>query len=337
MGIQDKNQAGKTYKWAVDTPRKRFSTPYNLIEGLQWILHNVIRPSRKFWKLTKFIPQKVVLNKISPQIKLGFVGDIMRTEGKKLTFAPEVIAFFKDVDFLIGNFEGTITRKETKIFAAQVHSKNILASLEKLFPPERFVLTFANNHAGDFGWSEFNKSYQMVKEYGFKTMGRRDEPSILLNNQVNIVNCTAWSNQPDTPYIAYLRDSNAYLNPRSKFNILYPHWGYEMQLYPNPKQIKLAKTLLKRWDMIIGHHSHCPQPITAYEVERETKLVAYSPGDFCISIRYKKYFWGIVVKVELGPADGKWKVGSVEWKFTKVYEIDKNTLEIRLKKRCKYF
>ncbi|HUX98249.1 MAG TPA: CapA family protein [Candidatus Deferrimicrobium sp.] len=322
--------------WARETPRKRVSIPYSYMEMLVWIKNNVFGPSKKYKALTNFITQQSELNAIKPAVKLGFIGDLMKMTQFDLQINPTVKEFFKDVDYVIGNFEGTISRAK-RVFMAQEHSKAILTALETIFPPEKFVLGVANNHSGDFGWTEFNKSYQMLKTSGFQTIGRRDEPSILLDQHINVAACTFWTNQPCN-YIVKFREIHDIYNSNADFNILFPHWGYEMQLYPNPWWINLGRLLLKRWDMIVGHHSHCPQPITAYNVNGVKKLLAYSLGNFCIGLQMKKYHHSIVAKVEVGPAtDGKWQVGMVEWKFTQVDKIDPTTMEVKLVDMCKYF
>jgi len=333
MVNQNDATGGYSSEWARDIPRKRISTPYSLRENLVWLKNNLVGPSKKYKRLTSFIPKKSTLNEVTPKCSLGFLGDIMKMGKKDLQIDPAVKDFFKGVDFLVGNFEGTIS-KAKKVFMAQEHSEGILSSLETFFPPSKFVLSCANNHSGDFGWSEFNRSYQMLKERGFRVIGRRDEPSILLNNSVNITSCTYWSNQPNTPYVGYFNQAAEFFNPKADCNILFPHWGYEMQLYPNPKQIDLGKELLKQWDLIVGHHSHVPQPIASYD----NKVIAYGLGDFCIGLMLKKYQYGIVVKVELGPGQtGQWQVGAVEWKFTYLHKIDKNLMEVRLEDECEYF
>ena len=87
-----------------------------------------------------------------------------------------------------------------------------------------------------------------------------------------------------------------------------------MQLYPSQQQISLGRQLLETWDMIIGHHSHCPQPIASYSVNGRNKLLAYSLGDFTFGMNVSKYLSGLIVKVELGPgSDGQWAVGEVQW------------------------
>jgi hypothetical protein len=337
VGNRDELTGGGDSEWAKEIPRKKLSTPYTLTEKLSWIKNNLIGPSKKFKNLTSFIPQKSILNEITPKCRLGFLGDIMKMNNKDLQIDPAVKAFFQNVDFLVGNFEGTIS-KAKKVFMVQEHTEGILSSLETLFPPAKFVLSCANNHSGDFGWSEFNKSYQKLKDRGFRVIGQRDEPSIILNDSVNIVSCTDWSNQPNTPYVGYLDQAMVFFHPKAACNILYPHWGYEMQLYPNPKQIKFGKELLIQWDLIVGHHSHVPQPITSYEINQSNKLLAYGLGDFSTGLTLKKYQQGIVVKLEVGPSKtGRWQVGNVEWKFTRVHEIDKNLMKVKLEDACDYF
>ncbi|NVM52372.1 MAG: CapA family protein [Candidatus Helarchaeota archaeon] len=338
----DRQQQDNTERpeWAQDSPRKRIAIPYSFSELMSWAKNNVFGPSHKFKDLTDFIPQKSTQNSITPKMKLGFLGDIMKMNHKGLEIGPAVIEFFKDVDYLVGNFEGTMIEgyDGKRIFLAQEHSENILTVLETLFPPEKFVLTNANNHAGDYGWSAFNKSYQLLKDRGFLTIGRKDEPSIMLDQKINVTSCTTISNQPETPYIVYLDEVDDLINPAAKFNILSNHWGYEMQLYPNLKQIELGKILLEKWDLVVGHHSHCPQPITTYNIYNTNKIIAYSLGDFSTKIKLKKYQHGMAVKIEVGPNDiGLWQVGEVKWKFTRVYKIDKNTFEVRLEDTCKYF
>ena len=120
----------------------------------------------------------------------------------------------------------------------------------------------------------------------------------------------------------------------SAFKILYPHWGYEMQLYPNPEQIAFGKELLSKWDMIVGHHSHCPQPISRYA----DKSLAYSLGDFSCSFIREQFHYGMCVEVEVGPnTQGIWQTGWVEWKFTKQESNDRNTVSVDVVNTCRFF
>src|SRR5690606_22576577 len=109
-----------------------------------------------------------VINTVMPRIKLGFIGDIMILEGMDLRIGEDIRRFFSDTDFLVGNFEGTIvTGHRKQVFMAQAHTEEILDHLSKLFPPERTVLSCANNHTGDYGWDGFCESYRRLQDYGF--------------------------------------------------------------------------------------------------------------------------------------------------------------------------
>lgn len=323
-------------EWAREVPLKRFSTPYNFSEKLRWAKNLLVGPSKKYKGLTNFIPHKSHGNAITAEMKLGFLGDIMAMGDKDLRIHSRVEDFFKDVDFLVGNFEGVISSKKKGILGLR-HSKKVIDSLGSLFNPLKFVLCCANNHSGDFGWTEFNNSYQLLKEKGFLAIGRKDEPSILLKDQINLACATAWSNQPCS-FVLKFGEIDKYLNESAKFNILFPHWGYEFRLYPNPAQIELGQELLEKWDMIVGHLSHMPQPITFNDKNGTRKILAYSLGDFTLGSWLKKARHGLVVKTEVGPAEsGTWQVGEVEWSFTEVHEIDKKSFEVRLEDDCRYF
>ena len=323
-------------EWAREVPRKAISTPYSFCEKLVWIKNLMFGPSDQYKELSQFIPQTTTLNQITPKLTLGFFGDIMQLKDKNLEFGEDLKQFFTEADYLVGNFEGVISSEEG-VLLASTHTQQVLLALKRLFPPERTILTNANNHSCDFGWAEFNKSYQLQKDQGFLAIGRKDEPSITLIDGVSLTNVTKWSNQPCT-HIATFADIDAGYNSEAFFNILSPHWGYEQQMYPNPVQIQTGVGLLNKWDMIIGHHSHCPQVISSYEVNNSKRLLAYSLGDFCTFLEIDKYDYGIVVKVEIGPdSEGKWHVGKVDWRFSQVNHIDKNTIMVNLTEECKYF
>jgi len=89
-----------------------------------------------------------------------------------------------------------------------------------------------------------------------------------------------------------------------------------MELYPRIKTINDGRNLLHEFDALIGHHSHCPQPVSFFSVDNVNKLIAYSLGNFCIGIENKMHKYGIVVKIKIGRnSEGKWLIGNVEWTF----------------------
>lgn len=68
------------------------------------------------------------------------------------------------------------------------------------------------------------------------------------------------------------------------------------------------------WDLIFGHHSHVPQPITTYG----SRLLAYSGGNFTSSKTRKKHISGIIMKCQIGQLEDKKQlgIGKVEWSYT---------------------
>ena len=312
------------------------STPYSFNEKIAWLTNNLFGPSTKYKKLTPFIPESATLNKITPKFTIAFLGDIMMVPGRRLTFSNDLKQFFSDADYLVGNFEGTITSTQRGLLGSK-HSEDILIDLKALFPAERIILTNANNHTCDYPRQELDRSYQLQKQHGFIPIGLKQEPTVLLAERINIASVTKWSNKPCT-YLADFNDIDRAYNTSAAFNILSPHWGYEMQLYPHPKQIEKGKQLLNKWDMIVGHHSHVPQVITSYKVNSSDKLLAYSLGDFTTFAKPDRYLYGIIVKAEIGPdAKGKWQVGKVEWRFSYVNHLDRSNSRIELTDGFKYF
>ncbi len=83
----------------------------------------------------------------------------------------------------------------------------------------------------------------------------------------------------------------------------------------------MAKDLIKKFDAIIGHHAHVPQPVTILGSDDtqsdKNKLIAYGLGDFCIWEELKHYLYGMIIKLDIGPdSSGKWQIGQLEWRFT---------------------
>jgi len=322
------------HSWAIETPRKRFASPYSwgTGENLVWLKNNLFGPSDNHQELTQFIEQEVQLHQVESQIKIAFIGDVMPTKEGVFRIGPSLKLFLDDVDYLVLNLEGPIGT-DKKGFNALRHDKSIMGLLEDMLPPEKIVVCMTNNHAADCGWEEYNRCYNLFKTYGYNVCGRRDQPSVLLQDMIQITACSFWSNQ-QCEFISYYKEAREELESNAAFNILYPHWGYEMQLYPNPKQIEFGKKMLERWDMVLGHHSHCPQPIT----RDSGKLLAYSLGDFCYATRSTKYHNGIIVKADIGQdSQGTWLTGKVNWKFTRQSLTAEKTYVIDAFDKCRFF
>lgn len=98
-------------------------------------------------------------------------------------------------------------------------------------------------------------------------------------------------------------------------NILFPHWGFEIESYPRRDIVELTRALLPSFAAIVGHHSHTPQPVSAYRgADGLVRPVAYSLGNFCCGTGLSRYHYGQILKLELGKTtEGRWAVGCLNW------------------------
>lgn len=292
-------------------------TPYDAVESIYWLIKYVIGPSKRNVGIVKQIPNTYVLNKnIKPRYTLAFVGDIMPTGKRSVHLSSDLKEFLSDSDYLIANFEGIITQRQKKAFSDCRHNKNIIQTLSEVFLPQRTYLSISNNHAGDFGKEEYFNSVKILESQNFNVCGWKQRPYLDINDSIRIISGTMWSNR-ECDYVFMLDNVLHHIKP-GVFNILYPHFGYEHELYPRPKIVTMAKELIIKFDAILGHHSHCPQPVTVESVNGFNKLLAYSLGNFLSARKIKKYQQGIALKAQLGQSqDSKWLLGNVEWRFTR--------------------
>jgi hypothetical protein len=301
--------------------------PYHLRETMGWFWRNIRGVKKSNPCGIQSLPQRSVLNTIQPRIKLGFVGDIMDMRQNTLFISPDVQGFLQSCDFVVGNFEATITAAPKPRLSAQSQNVSILDSLARCFPPERTFLSLANNHAGDFPAAVFRASLDLIEQKGFHVFGLVQAPYVDIAGYLRVVAASMWSNRP-FPEMAPFESLERYY-AKDVFNIAFPHWGYELELFPRPVIVQINRQLLKRYDAVIGHHSHVPQPLTSYRSENTWKLTAFSLGDFCTALRMKKYQFGIICRMDIGPGqDGRPKVGLVEWCYTKVSPLESGAMEV---------
>jgi len=300
--------------------KKHFlGSPYSLKENFGWFKRYICGPNPNNYGNVEYLSKSTRLNNITPKYTISFIGDIMDLNLKDLIIGENVKSFISGSDFLIGNFEAILT-SEKKFINGKRHKPQIMDALENLFPPKKTYLSIANNHSGDFGERSFSNSVNQLKRRGFNVFGTEKIPFLDLANDVRVVGATQWSNRP-CDYLIKLEESSQYLRNDS-FNLLFPHWSYEMELYPRIETIKQGLKLLNKFDALVGHHSHCPQPVSYFPIGCHNKLIAYSLGDFCDSKEFEMHKYGIAIKIEIGTdINGKWEVGKCNWNFLKTWSL----------------
>lgn len=277
-------------------------------------------------------PQQVTLQPgLTPQLRVGLLGDIMDIADSELEVADSVVQFFADCDVVIGNLEAPIAPAKTHR-QQQRHHARLLHALQRLCPASKFILCLANNHAADYGLTVFQDSAQQIRAAGFQTFGTCEQPFVDVGDDLRVITGSQWTNMP-CDFIADADDMKQYVDP-TRFNLFYPHWGHEMECYPRGETVDWGLQWLDQTaGAVIGHHSHTPQPIQLCNVGGRTKLLATSLGDFCCRHRplaTRSYRYGTVMKLSLGRLPtGECDLLDLRWHFVESTD-DADVVTVRL-------
>ena len=307
--------------------------PYSLHEFLGLIKRRYLGPTDHKNSIGMYAPQSFTLHSpIEKTCKVAFIGDILSMGKKNLRIGTELKTYIEGCDYLVGNFESTITDAKGPVKAPR-HIPQIVDALADLFAPEKTFLSMANNHTGDFGQAIWSDSKARLVERGFQIFGTTEVPYVDLGKTIRIIAATQWSNQP-CDYITKLNQVSEYL-ASDKCNLLYVHWGYELELSPRAEIMHTATRLLADFDAIVGHHSHTPQPIVEAGNPvnpHSKKLLAYGLGNFCAGGNKAFNWYGQVIIITSGatPGGGRCQLGDVDWRYLLTRRISDTDFETEL-------
>lgn len=338
--------------WNPSWLHQRFVRPFTANpypttgEGLRMIWRFLKGGSQDNPAGLRFLPRQTQLNDITPAMTLGFAGDAMSMWGKPLRFDRSVVDFFAPCDHVLVNFEGVIT--DLPQYAPdQKHTRPVLDALAQMAPRDKLVLSMANNHTADYGAAECRRCMQLLDREGFTHFGVGDTPFIDLAPRLRVTTGTQWSNRKGS-HLAWLDKVERHVRPGA-FNVLFPHFGYELELFPRPSVVDLATSWLAHFDAVVGHHSHNPQPITA-QVDRTgiRRLCAYSLGNLSFGMAYRHVpglsalTWGAVARITVGPLKSqpdRWAAGELTWSFIECLPLpDRRAgFETRTAAHCAFF
>ncbi|MBL7820042.1 MAG: CapA family protein [Saprospiraceae bacterium] len=318
--IKKRNGQEKFYWW---------SSGLSIAELLELFQYRILTPRTQYKENFKYElkPGKFQIHSDATDFNIGFIGDLMPVNGKSLILSDELKFQLKGLDLLVVNFEGVIT--DSKRFLAQVHHPDILDKLRNIYHGP-LILNVANNHSGDFGESGFYKHLEILQRSNFPVFGYRENPYYDIKN-IRLYSSSLWSNQEFRVINRFNYQTAQSINQNiseNQFNIFLPHWGYEMQRYPIKKHQNFAYNLLNDWDMIIGNHTHCPQPVELIPFENEHKIVAFSLGNFCYDIFNSNQWHGALLVAGMSFKHAKPKLVSCSYYFT---HQDNPKKEIRIK------
>ena len=152
----------------------------------------------------------------------------------------------------------------------------------------------------------------MLESAGFPLFGMAGSPTADISPQVRVIAGTMWSNQraDDMLWLHKPKQADQFLKTGA-VNILYPHWGYELEAFPRKFITRLGRQFAHHYDAVIGHHAHNPQPM---EVVNGVPI-AYGLGDFCYHYNLPTYRHGMIVRMEIGQPTtaSPPRISSVAW------------------------
>jgi poly-gamma-glutamate synthesis protein (capsule biosynthesis protein) len=257
------------------------------------------------FKITLVTPEEEILETEteSQELKLMFVGDMMFDRGVESStqrnfggdFAQlfDHLDIFDKADLLFGNLEGPASDKGRNV--GSKYSFRMDPAIIPVLADKGFnMVSFANNHVGDYSQSAFEDTLQRLERANILYTGAgwnkssAEEPAIFEANNMRIgfLGFTDvgpnWMEATETKAgILLARDSNfskiiQEAEQKTDFLITSFHWGDEYVPFNNRQQSLAHRAIDAGADMVIGHHPHVVQDTEIYQ----DKLIAYSLGNF---------------------------------------------------------
>ena len=233
--------------------------------------------------------------------------DAYNQETGTYDFSPmfkNITKYFDNATVAVGNLEATLAGKDRGYSGYPTFNSpdELALDLKELGID---ILTTANNHCIDKGYSGLERTLNVLDEYGIEHTGtsrsKEEQDTILIKDLDGIKTAflcfTYGTNGIPIPsgkeYSVNLIDKDFIKQQLDKakeegaeFICVSMHWGAEYRLKPTQEQEDLAEFLIKNGaDVILGNHSHVPEPMEMKTVTLEdgtTKegFVIYSMGNF---------------------------------------------------------
>ncbi len=243
---------------------------------------------------------------------LYFVGDMMLDRSVRTSVVKnfggdynklfENLGELKNADILFGNLEGDVSD-----IGNNVGSKYSFRMDPLVLPALRNagfdIVSFANNHVGDWNVPAFTDTLARLSSEGILQTGagltksEAENPAIIEKNGVRFgfigfsdVGPNWLKATSTTPGILLASDprlGEIIKNAKADVDVLITsfHWGIEYKKVHNVVQEKIAHLAIDSGaDMVIGHHPHVIQDIEIYK----DKPIVYSLGNFIFDQYFSK-------------------------------------------------
>lgn len=294
-------------------------------------------------------------------IHMSAVGDIMchltnvknaySSTSKDYDFSnvfENILEYTKNADITIGNLETTFAGSSRGYTGYPTfNTPEVLGKNLKDIGVD--VLSTANNHCMDKGYSGLESTLNFLDEYGLAHTGTarsEEEQDDILIKDVNGIKIAFLSYTYGTNGITIPKDKTYSVNLIDKDLIkehislakaqkvdvicVNMHWGTEYKLTPQSLQKELADFLFENGvDIILGSHPHVLEPmekrtITLEDGTTKDGFIIYSLGNFVSGQIYANTKSTVILDIQISKnAEGKISIDSVN--YTPVYLYDKGS------------
>ncbi len=315
--------------------------------------------------LKNYFEKQKVANKNLPvvnpndtnQVLINIVGDIMWIRNNWLDFMDTAVQCkINQSDLFIGNLETIIdTTKDINKFWFDYRTYNSDKNLIHFLPPNKTMLSLANNHSLDKGFGSLLNTKRLLNNRAILNNGVKDIDGKMYTSftskgiKIGFYACAWGVNNPKAkdqdklhiqsgiaPYnissSIQIQEIQQALQQMHKdgieFKIISMHWGYEYEFYPRDVVMKLAHQIAQAGaNLIIGTHPHVFQGSEIILTNKNnldstshTTLVNYSLGNFCTSMYSLETRLGVIETLRLQRnSSGKIEFSQPEFNF--VYNV----------------
>lgn len=249
-------------------------------------------------------------------LRASFLGDFMGVGDHRITLDDSLLNFLNRSDIIMINLECVIHNGKGPILSKQYTSLNSFKYFCSQLDMSKVVFGVANNHLNDFGQKGVEQTLNEISKSGARYVGTKQRPKLFLKKGLAIEAATFWYSKQDQ-----VTNKSFHASTEKEQLIHFLHWGEEFSMAPSRTQNLLARKLGESSLALIGHHSHCPQPIKNIN----GMVSAFSLGNFCTSFNSPKINSGIVTSIDLSKSD-KWEVISGSWRNINMEVSSQNIL-----------
>ena len=221
------------------------------------------------------------------------VGRVIEREGPDYPF-EHVREVIRKADLAVFNLECALSQNGTPIQKRFSFKADPIAA-DGLARAGFDVAVLANNHSVDCGRWALPETIDVLESRGIASVGGGADmaaaaaPVFLERNGLRIAFLARTFILPDgviyredVPTVAVydpdrIEEEVRAARRRADFVVVSLHWGVEYARQPQESQRRIARRLVGAGaDLVIGHHTHTPQPVERYK----NGLIAYSLGNF---------------------------------------------------------